>query len=111
MRKGGEMLGEVSGECGGGEECGKCERVWVGVRGVWRDVLGECGLCGEEMLDEFEEMCRVSGEGVEKCVDPPHFSTPPYIPTHFPPLPHNLHTHPINSSTPPPHLPHSSSHH
>ena len=22
---------------------GKCERVWGGVRGVWRDVLDECG--------------------------------------------------------------------
>ena len=45
---------------------GKCERVWGGVRGVWRDVLGECGGCGEEVLDECVKMCRVSVEGVEK---------------------------------------------
>ena len=25
----------------------KCKKVWGGVRGVWRDVLGECGGLGE----------------------------------------------------------------
>ena len=33
---------------------------------MWTDVLGECGLCGEEVLDECEEMCRVSEDGVGK---------------------------------------------
>ena len=67
--------------------------------GMWDEVSGECG-----------ERCR---GGAEECVGSPHtfsyilthFSTPPHIPTHFSPLPHNLHTHPIHCSTPTPYLP------
>ena len=37
------------------------------------------------------------------CKPPTFFhNSPHHIPTHFPPLPHNFHTHPINCSTPSP---------
>ena len=42
---------------------GKYERVWVGVRGGYRDVLGECR---GEVLGECGEMSRLSVESVGK---------------------------------------------
>ena len=67
------------------------ERCWVSVL-VWEDVSGES-----------EKRCR------RVCGLPLHFSThfspSCHISTRLPPLPHNLHTHPIHSSTPPTYLP------
>ena len=57
--------------------------MWGGVRGVWRDVLGECG--GEvlgDLLGECGEMCRVSVEDVGKVLECVPLHIVPHLPTY-----------------------------